>query len=171
MEAIYYDPHNWNSGDYLPSSNGQLLIVEVYSGNKPQLDLCPIGEGNGNPLQCSCLENPREGGDWWAAVSGVTQSRTRLKWRSSSSRLVPTCSRPISCSDDEKKKTKNYAVKTRRASYYTYSSGMIMSFRKAEVVCFLSEKPVLCTKCPCIKEKLLQLMSLDDPWRENSDQL
>ena len=45
-----------------------------------------IGEGNGNPLQCSCLENPRDGGAWWAAVSGVAQSRTRLKrLRSSSS--------------------------------------------------------------------------------------
>ena len=42
------------------------------------------GEGNGNPLQCSCLENPRDGGAWWAAVSGVAQSRTRLKWLSSS---------------------------------------------------------------------------------------
>ena len=38
-----------------------------------------IGEGNGNPLQCSCLENPRDGGAWWAAVYGVAQSRTRLK--------------------------------------------------------------------------------------------
>ena len=37
-----------------------------------------IGEGNGNPLQCSCLENPREGGAWWAAVYGVTQSQTQL---------------------------------------------------------------------------------------------
>ena len=45
-----------------------------------------IGEGNGNPLQCSCLENPRDGGAWWAAVYGVPQSRTRLKWLSSSSR-------------------------------------------------------------------------------------
>ena len=36
-----------------------------------------IGEGNGTPLQCSCLENPRDGGAWWAAVYGVTQSRTR----------------------------------------------------------------------------------------------
>ena len=44
-----------------------------------------IGEGNGNPLQCSCLENPRDGGAWWAAISGVAQSRTRLKWPSSSS--------------------------------------------------------------------------------------
>ena len=46
-----------------------------------------IGEGNGNPLQCSCLENPRDGGGWWAAVSGVTQSRTQLKRLSSSSGL------------------------------------------------------------------------------------
>ena len=38
-----------------------------------------IEEGNGNPLQCSCLESPRDGGAWWAAVSGVAQSRTRLK--------------------------------------------------------------------------------------------
>ena len=44
-----------------------------------------IGEGNGNPLQCSCLENPRDGGAWWAAVHGVTQSRIQLKWLSSSS--------------------------------------------------------------------------------------
>ena len=43
-----------------------------------------IGERNGNPLQCSCLENPRDGGAWWAAVYGVTQSRTRLTWLSSS---------------------------------------------------------------------------------------
>src|SRR5574341_1327823 len=43
------------------------------------------GEGNGNPLQCSCLENPRDGGAWWAAIYGVAQSRTRLKRLSSSS--------------------------------------------------------------------------------------
>ena len=44
-----------------------------------------IGEGNVNALQCSCLENPRDGGACWAAVYGVAQSRTRLKWLSSSS--------------------------------------------------------------------------------------
>ena len=49
------------------------------------LSLSCIGEGNGNPLQCSCLENPRDGGAWRAAVYGVAQSRTRLKWLSSSS--------------------------------------------------------------------------------------
>ena len=42
-----------------------------------------IGEGNGNPLQCSCLENPKEGRAWWAAIYGVTQSRTRMKRLSS----------------------------------------------------------------------------------------
>ena len=47
--------------------------------------LSRIGEGNGNPLQCSCLENPRDGGAWWAAVCGVAQSWTWLKWLSSSS--------------------------------------------------------------------------------------
>ena len=50
--------------------------------------LWEIGEGNGNPLQCSCLENPRDGGAWWAAVYGVAQSRTRLKQLSSSSREI-----------------------------------------------------------------------------------
>ena len=49
-----------------------------------------IGEGNGNPLQCSCLENPRDGRAWWAAVYGVTQSRTRLKRPSSSSEAEQT---------------------------------------------------------------------------------
>ena len=47
-----------------------------------------IGEGNGNPLQCSCLENPRDGGAWWAAVYGVAQSWTRLKQLSSSSSRI-----------------------------------------------------------------------------------
>ena len=46
-----------------------------------------IGEGNGNPLQCSCLESPRDREAWWAAVYGVTQSRTRLKQLSSSSSM------------------------------------------------------------------------------------
>ena len=47
-----------------------------------------IGEGKGNPLQCSCLENPRDGGAWWAAVYRVAQSQTRLKRLSSSNNSV-----------------------------------------------------------------------------------
>ena len=52
-----------------------------------------IGEGNGNPLQCSCLENPRDRGAWWAAVYGVAQSWTQLK-RLSSSSSRPPCPSP-----------------------------------------------------------------------------
>ena len=59
--------------------------------------LACIGEGNGNPLQCSCLENPRDGGAWWAAVYGVTQSRTWLKrlGSSGSSFLLPHFPRTV----------------------------------------------------------------------------
>ena len=54
-----------------------------------------IGEGNGNPLQCSCLENPRDGGAWWAAVYGVAQSRTWLKQLSSSSSQYSCLENPM----------------------------------------------------------------------------
>ena len=50
-----------------------------------------VGEGNGNPLQCSCLENPRDRGAWWAAVCGVTHSWTHLKRLSSSIKDTCTC--------------------------------------------------------------------------------
>ena len=54
-----------------------------------------MGEGNGNPLQYSCLENPRDGGAWWAAIYGVAQSRTRLKRLSSSSSSRQNVSFPV----------------------------------------------------------------------------
>ena len=59
-----------------------------------------IGEGNGNPLQCSCLENPRDGGAWWAAVYGVAQSQTWLKRlrSSSSSKSCPALYGLMDCS-------------------------------------------------------------------------
>ena len=60
-----------------------------------QFSLSCIGEGNGNPLQCSCLENPVDGGAWWAAVYGVAQSQTRLKRLSSSSSSNITRQRSI----------------------------------------------------------------------------
>jgi len=50
-----------------------------------------IGEGNGNPLQCSCLENPRDGGAWWASVYGVSQSQTWLKRLSSAFQQQQQC--------------------------------------------------------------------------------
>ena len=54
-------------------------------GSHFHFSLSCIGEGNGNPPQCSCLENPRDGGAWWSAIYGVTQSQTQLKRLSSSS--------------------------------------------------------------------------------------
>ena len=56
-----------------------VILSEVIQKEKNKYINTHIGEGNGNPLQCSCLENPRDGGAWWAAVYGVAQSRTRLK--------------------------------------------------------------------------------------------
>ena len=63
-----------------PQSMGSLRVRQDSATS-----LC-IEEGNGNPLQCSCLENPRDRGALWAAVYGVSRSRTRLKWLSSSSK-------------------------------------------------------------------------------------
>ena len=70
-------------------SPGQRSLVGCSPWGREELDtterlhfhfsLSCIGEGNGNPLQCSCLENPRDWGAWWAAVYGVAQSWTRLK--------------------------------------------------------------------------------------------
>ena len=84
----------------LGGSHGQGSLVGCSLGGRGESDMTErlhfhlslscIGEGNGNPLQCSCLENPRDGGAWRAAVYGVTQSRTRLKRLSSSSRCRGT---------------------------------------------------------------------------------
>jgi len=81
---------------FLPGkSHGQRSLVGCSPWGYKELDMTErlhfhfslscIGEGNGNPLQCSCLENPRDGGAWWAAIYGVAQSRTKLKRLSSSS--------------------------------------------------------------------------------------
>ena len=73
-------------------SHGRRSLVGCSPWGREELDtterlhfpfsLSCIGEGNGNPLQCSCLECPRDGGAWWAAVYEVAQNRTRLKWLS-----------------------------------------------------------------------------------------
>ena len=62
-----------------------ITLSIVYMDANMRGDSYKCGEGNGNPLQCSCLENPRDDGAWWAAICGVAQSRTRLKRLSSSS--------------------------------------------------------------------------------------
>ena len=76
------ESHGWRSlVGCSPWGHQELNTTE---GLHFHFSLSCIGEGNGNPLQCSCLENPRDGGAWWAAVYGVAQSRTRLKQLSSS---------------------------------------------------------------------------------------
>ena len=55
------------------------------------MTMADSGEGNGSPLQYSCLENPRDRGAWWAAIYGVTQSQTQLKRLSSSSSMADSC--------------------------------------------------------------------------------
>ena len=74
----------WTEGPGRLQSMGS-LGVDTTERLHFHFSLSCIGEGNGNPLQCSCLENPRDGGAWGAAVYGVAQSRTRLKRLSSSS--------------------------------------------------------------------------------------
>ena len=69
-----------------PGGLQSMGLQRVGHDSATSLSLSGTGEGNDNPLQCSCLENPREGGAWWAAVYEVAQSRTRLKQLSSSSR-------------------------------------------------------------------------------------
>ena len=93
------------------SSHGRRSLVGCGPWGRKGLDMTEqlhfhfsfscIGEGNGNPLQCSCLENSRDGGAWWALIYGVAQIQTRLKWLSSSSSslsnpvLVTECNLPL----------------------------------------------------------------------------
>ena len=98
IHVLYmYQRRQWHPTPVLlpGKSHGRRRLVGCSPWGRWELDttqwlhfpfsLSCIGEGNGNPLQCSCLENPRDGGAWWAAIYGVTQSRTRLKRLSSSS--------------------------------------------------------------------------------------
>ena len=81
LEEIPNLPHSntlawkisWTEESSRLQSMGSLRVMSL------SLFLSCIGEGNGNPLQCSCLENPRDGGAWWAAIYEVAQRQTRLK--------------------------------------------------------------------------------------------
>ena len=79
--------------DILGNQTAKLESDTTESDTTEQLhfhfSLSCTGEGNGNPLQCPCLENPRDRGAWWDAVYGVVQSQTRLKRLSSSSKVSP----------------------------------------------------------------------------------
>ena len=96
-EYMRYQRRQWHPTPVLwpGKSHGRRSLVGCRPCGREELDtaewlpfhfsLSCIGEGNGNPLQCSCLENPRDGGAWWVSIYGVAQSRTQLKRLSSSS--------------------------------------------------------------------------------------
>ena len=73
---------------WMEEPGGLQSMGSLRVGHNFHFSLSRIGEGNGNPLQSSCLENPRDGGAWLAAIYGVAQSRTRLKRLGSSSRAA-----------------------------------------------------------------------------------
>ena len=112
-------------------SHGRRSLVGVSPWGRTESDtteqlhfhfsLSCTGEGNGNPLQCSCLENPRDGEAWWAAVYGVTQSRTWLKWLSSN-----RCERPLF---ETMKIIKKYLkLNPRKIFYLKYSAYFVEKF-------------------------------------------
>ena len=98
--SIYHQRRQWDPTPvFLPGkSHGRRSLVGCSQWGCEESDtterlhfhfsLSCIGEGNGNPLQCSCLENPRDAGAWWAAVYGVAPNWTQLKRLSSSSRSI-----------------------------------------------------------------------------------
>ena len=97
MPLCFHRRRQWQPTPVLlpRNSHGWRSLVGCSPWGREELDtterlhfhfsLSCTGEGNGNPLQCSCLENPKDGGAWWAAVHGVAQSQTQLKRLSSSS--------------------------------------------------------------------------------------
>ena len=89
-----------------------------------------IGEANGNPLQRSCLENPRDGGAWWVAIYGVAQSRTQLKWLSSSSSFLSlTPYSPATVEEQELRRlmqTPSVQLKMKKLLYFCKNLGRIV---------------------------------------------
>ena len=107
-------------------SHGQRSLVGCNPWGLEELDMTEqlqfhfllscTGEGNGNPLQCSCMENPRDGGAGWAAVYGVAQSRTRLKWLSSSS--------SFSSINHKSRPNMKFLLEIEKTQHYSYFSLM-----------------------------------------------
>ena len=118
----FYGLEQWHPAPVLlpGKSHGQRSLVGCSPWGRKESDMTErlhfhfslscIGEGNGKPLQYSCLENPRDGGAWWAAVYGVAQSRTRLKrLSSSSSKAVLRAKEPL---DEDERGERRSQLKT-----------------------------------------------------------
>ena len=86
-----------------------------------------IGKGNSNPLQCSCLENPRDGGAWWAVVYGVAQSQTQLKQLSSSSSM-PSIQKSLECHVGHKRLTFHWSLLKLMSNSCSSISSSALSF-------------------------------------------
>ena len=117
-------------------SHGRRSLVGCCPQGRKELDttewlhfhfsLSCIGEGNGNPLQCSCLENPKDRGAWWAAIYGVAKSRTQLKQLSSSSssnHLMRKTQYGSHCRDEEIKSEIKYLVEDQTQVCWTLKTG------------------------------------------------
>ena len=90
------EPGGLQSMGSLRVGHGWATSLSLFNFHFP---LSCIGEGNGIPLHCSCLENPRDAGAWWAPVYGIAQSRTQLKWLSCRSSLLLRTSLFAACWD------------------------------------------------------------------------
>ena len=113
-----------------------------------------IGEGNGNPLQCSCLENPRDGGAWWASVYEVAQSQTRLKWLSSSS------SRALGLNPELKSASKVFSTQ----EIITHLSELIWEMETSSIPVILQKEQFLFS--PLGNLGKIQWQISIDPYRE-----
>ena len=124
------------------------------------------GEGNGNPVQCSCLETPRDRGAWWSAVYGVTQSRTQLKWLSSSSSENP-CFRPkywyiVSFTMDSLSISFNMMEKLHYITITIIFSKYLPESRVATLVVSVTGSSVG-KNLPAVQETWVQSLGLEDP--------
>ena len=97
-----------------------------------------MGEGNGNPLQCSCQENPRNRGAWWAAVYGIAQSQTRLKWVSSSSYIEnpKDSTRKLLELINEYSKVAGYKINTQKSLAFLYTTNEKIEIEIKETIPF-----------------------------------
>ena len=100
-------------------SMGSWRVVDMTEQLHFHFSLSCTGEGNGNPLQCSCLENPRDGGAWWAAIYGVAQNWTRLKRLSSSSSSSSSICLEVLLNiiKQQRKKTPKYNKQAQQLAY------------------------------------------------------